>query len=585
MSGRDTVAARALDALRRDFGGSIVEPGAAEYEQASRSVLAAGRPLCVLRPATVADVRAVVGFAAGTGLALSVRGGGHGFAGFGTNDGGIVLDLGGLAEVEIVDEERHVVRIGGGATWGQVAAALGPHGLAISAGDTAGVGVGGLTSSGGIGWKVRKHGLALDNVVAVEVVTADARVVRAGGREHPELFWAVRGGGGNVGVVTAFEFLAHRTTDVHFGSISFPASAAATVLPGWSEAMRAAPEELTSVAEVANPLAGGPDAPVTIRVAVDSDDPALAARVLDPIRRLGPVVADTVAPVPYAATLEDGGAPPPGIRFVARSAFVDGESAPDLMRLLAEARASRRSPVVVVRSLGGAVSRVPDDATAYAHRRAELLLVTFSVGPEAAVEAARPAVEALWGRLAPHVHGAYANFQTSATDEDSRAIYPAPTYERLAAVKHRYDPANLFARNHNVRPAGTDRSVATQSIESRVDPRAVLALLTDPRRIPDWAPAFADAVTGDAGSGWLARKGDRSFALRVVRVPDAGTVDYLREVAPGREGGAYLRVVPRPGDGSVVVMTVPLVPGAAPAATAATLRGELTTLVGLAGCR
>ena len=186
----------ALETLRRDFGGDIIEPGGAEYESASRSVLTTGSPVYVLRPGTVGDVQAGVRFAAGTGLVLSVRGGGHGFPGFGTNDGGVVIDLSQLADVEIIDKERHLVRIGGGATWGQVAAALGPHGLAISSGDTKSVGVGGLTLTGGIGWKVRKHGLALDNLAAAAVVTASGQVVRASAAENPELFWAIRGGGG-----------------------------------------------------------------------------------------------------------------------------------------------------------------------------------------------------------------------------------------------------------------------------------------------------------------------------------------------------------------------------------------------------
>ena len=164
------------------------------------------------------------------------------------------------------------------------------------------------------------------------------------------------------------------------------------------------------------------------------------------------MIADDIALEPYADTLEDGGAPPPGIQFAARAAFVDRESVPDVIQILAEARASEQSPVISVRSVGGAVSRVADDATAYSHRQAELMLVTITVGPKPAVEAARPALETMWGKLAPHVSGAYANFLSSASEEDAAAIYPAQTYNRLAAVKGRYDPANLFARNHNVRP-------------------------------------------------------------------------------------------------------------------------------------
>jgi len=442
----------ALETLRRDFGGDIIEPGGAEYDSASRSVLASGSPVLVLRPGSVRDVRAGVRFAAGSGLLLSVRGGGHGFAGFGTNDGGVVIDLSELALVEVIDKDRHIVRIGGGATWGQVAAVLAPHGLAISSGDTKSVGVGGLTLTGGIGWKVRKYGLALDSVVAAEVVTADGEVVRASAAENPELFWAIRGGGGNFGIVTTFEFAAHPTTDVCYGKIAFPASEAPTVLQGWAEYLRTAPEELTSIASFANPFAGGPAAPVEIQVVFDGDDPDLAARAIDPIRRLGTAIDDDVALKPYAETLVEGLTPPPGIRLVTRSGFVDKESVPAVLRILTEVGAAERAPFIAVRSVGGAVSRVPDDATAYAHRRAELMVVTTTAGPAAVVEAARPGLEAIWGRLAPHVNGAYANFLASATAEDVAAVYPTETYRRLAVVKRRYDPGNLFALNHNIRP-------------------------------------------------------------------------------------------------------------------------------------
>jgi FAD/FMN-containing dehydrogenase len=284
------------------------------------------------------------------------------------------------------------------------------------------------------------------------VVTASGQVVHAGAEENPQLFWAIRGGGGNFGIVTAFEFAAHPTTDVFYGKIAFPASEAATVLQGWADYLRTAPDELTSVVEFANPFADGPEAPVEIYLAFDGDDPQLAAQAIDPIRQLGTVTGDDIALQPYADTLADGATPPPGIQFVPRSAFADQESVHEVLQILAEVRASERSPFITVRSVGGAVSRVPEDATAYAHRQAELMFVTAVAGPEPVIEAARPVLEAIWGRLAPHVSGAYANFLAAATDEDVAAIYPAQTYQRLAAVKRRYDPRNLFARNHNVRP-------------------------------------------------------------------------------------------------------------------------------------
>jgi FAD/FMN-containing dehydrogenase len=443
----------ALEALRRDFGGDIIDPAAVEYADASRTVLTAGTPAYVLRPSGVADVQAAVDFAREAGLRLSVRGGGHGFPGFGTNDDGVVIDLRRLDDIEILDEQRRVVRIGGGATWGQVVDALAPSGLAISSGDTRTVGVGGLTLAGGIGWKVRKYGLALDNLVAAELVTASGAAIRASADENAELFWAIRGGGGNFGVVTAFEFQAHATTDVFFGSVSFPAAEAATVLQGWADHLRTAPGELTSNVVFANPFLGGPQAPVQVYVAYDGDDAALAAKAIDPIRRLGTVLDDDVALMPYADVLEEGLVPPPGIRFLARNAFVDQDSVAKVLQVLSEVAATERSPTIALRSVGGAVSRVPGDATAYAHRGAQLMVVTTFIGPPPAIDAARAADEALWENLGPHVNGAYANFLTTATDDDVAEVYPTETYRRLAAVKHRYDPDNLFAGNHNVRPS------------------------------------------------------------------------------------------------------------------------------------
>ncbi|MGW6279832.1 FAD-binding oxidoreductase [Kribbella sp. NPDC055071] len=436
--------------LRRDFGGEIVEPSSEGYEAARRTVLVEGSPAYVLRPLDVHDVQVAVGFAVATGLSLAVRGGGHSFAGLGTNDGGVVIDLSRLADIQVVDKERHLVRIGGGATWGQVASALTPHGLAISSGDTKSVGVGGLTLSGGIGWKVRKYGLALDNLVAAEVVLADGSVVRASTDENPELFWALRGGGGNFGIVTAFEFAAHPTTDVFYGKIAFPAAEASAVLQGWAEYARTAPDELTSIANLANPFAGGPAAPVEIHVVFDGDDAALAAHAIDPIRRLGTVIDDDVALRPYADVLVDGAVPPPGIQLVTRSAFVDKDSVADAVRLLAEIATSERPPIIAIRSVGAAVARVPAEATAYAHRQAELMFATTIIGPPPAIAAGRPALEAIWTKLTPHTTGAYANFLATATEDDVAAIYPPPTHKRLATAKHHYDPTNLFATNHNI---------------------------------------------------------------------------------------------------------------------------------------
>ncbi|MBW8804621.1 MAG: FAD-binding oxidoreductase [Catenulisporales bacterium] len=442
----------ALETLTRTFQGDIIEPGTPGYETASATVFATGTPDVVLRPANVADVQAAVRFAAAAGLPPAVRGGGHSFAGFGTAARGVVIDLAGLARVELVDSAYRLVRIGGGATWGQVAAALAPHRLAISSGDTRGVGVGGLTLSGGIGWKVRKHGLALDALLGAEVVIASGEAVYASQDENRDLFWALRGGGGNVGIVTAFDFAAHPTTDIFHGRIAFPATELEPVLQGWAEYLRTAPTDLTSIITFANPFAGGPNAPVEVFVAVDDDDHDRANAVLDPVRGLGTVIADDVTLKPYPDVLVDAPAPPPGIGIFTRSAFAERASVPTVLGILAEVGATDTSPVIAVRSVGGAVSQVPDDATAYAHRQAELMFLTTSIGPAPVLEATRPAIDAVWARLAPHSSGAYANFQSGTTDADVAAVYPEETRKRLAAVKRQYDPENLFMGNHNVKP-------------------------------------------------------------------------------------------------------------------------------------
>lgn len=439
-------------ALGRDFRGDIIEPGDPAYAEASRAVLASGSPEVVLRPGDAADVQAAVAFAVGSGRPVAVRGGGHSFSGFGTADAGVVVDLQRVDEVQVLDPGRGLVRVGGGATWGQVADALAPHDLAISSGDTRSVGVGGLTLSGGIGWKVRRHGLALDSLVAAEVVTADGELRRATTREHADLFWALRGGGGNLGVVTAFEFAAQPTTEVFFGALAFPAEQAASVLRGLADYLRTGPEEVTANVVLANPFAGGAQAPVDVHVAFDGDDPDLAARALDPIRGLGTVLSDSVRLQPYREVLEEGVVPPPGIDFWTRSAFVEGEAVDEALEILARVAASERPPIVTLRTVGGAVARVDEHATAYAHRTAELMVATTLIGPGPVVDSARPAMRAVWDRLAPHVRGAYANFLTDAGEEEVSAIFPGETFGRLASVKRAYDPDNVFSRNHNVPP-------------------------------------------------------------------------------------------------------------------------------------
>lgn len=454
----------ALDALRRDFSGSIITSEAPEYDDARRTALAWGTPDLVVRPLDTSGVQSAVRFAVSSDLPLAVRGGGHSFAGLGTADAGVVVDLSGLAAVEVLGDEPGRVRVGGGATWGQVAAALAPHDLIISSGDTSSVGVGGLTLSGGIGWMVRRYGLAMDSLISAEVVTADGEILVADNEDHRDLFWAVRGGGGNFGIVTSFEFAAQPGTDVRFGRICFPADEVTSILPAWADQMRSAPLELTSIVNLANPFTGGRDAPVEIVVAVHGLDDTAADRTLDPLRRLGTVVADDVAQRRYADILVDGATLPPGFSIASDSAFVSQNGTAAAMDIVAEEARRATPPAIAVRSLGGAMSQIPRDATAFAHRSAELMIVMASAGPTAVVEAARPSIKAMRQRLVPHTDGAYPNFLDTATARDVAATYPEDTLRRLSEIKGAYDPGNVFARNHNVLPAPASSPALTRAL-------------------------------------------------------------------------------------------------------------------------
>ncbi|MFI6504911.1 FAD-binding oxidoreductase [Nonomuraea typhae] len=414
----------------------VIRPGDAAYAQISGSFAHTGAPAYVFRPRSAEEVAEAVRFAAREGLELSVRSGGHHGAGYGTNDGGVVADLSQLDAIEI-DGQR--VRLGAGATWGQVAETLAPHGLAISSGDTRSVGVGGLLTGGGIGWMVRKYGPAVDRLVAAEVVTASGEIVRASEQENADLFWAIRGGGGHAGVVTVFEMTAERESAVTFARFTYPAGQAAAVLKNWRDALRTADEGLTSTAQLFP--AFGEQAPpsVVILAAYAGDDPA----AVKPLAALGDLVAEDVKVVPYAEVLEDAFLPP-GFQPIVRNRF-----ASDLTDELIDVFAGAEIPLMYreIRAIGGALNRVPAHATAFAHRDAVAMVQTVLLGTPEQHGPRLPAFEALWAALKPHVSGAYGNFLTHPTDEDAAEVYPGATGERLAAIKKDRDPANLFGRN------------------------------------------------------------------------------------------------------------------------------------------
>ncbi|MCZ2261046.1 FAD-binding oxidoreductase [Isoptericola sp. QY 916] len=438
--------------------GDVVVPGDDDYEDARRTVFATGSPALVTRPRDEAEVAAAVTYAARAGLPLSVRSGGHGLTGRATNDGGIVVDLRRLDAVEVVDPHRRLVRVGAGATWGPVAAALAPHGLGISSGDTASVGVGGLTLGGGIGWMVRRHGLAVDAVVGARVVLADGRTVVASPDSHAGLFWALRGGGGHVGVVTSLDLVAARVGDVRYGAISFAPDGAAGLVAGWRDALRTADEELSSTLVLA-PAKGDRPASASVLVCASHDDAAAAERSIEPLRRLGTVLADDVATVPYADVLAAGGHHPPGVRLVGRNVLVPRLD-DDAVAAVVSASTGAPPLALALRALGGAVSRVLPDETAFAHRDAEALVVGGALVPQDASDADVEAALAGWHDVAAHGAGAYVNFQGTATAADLGAAYPPATLARLRAVERSYDPSALFGRRLDGAPDVAPRVAA-----------------------------------------------------------------------------------------------------------------------------
>lgn len=441
-----------MTVLHTELTVDAVRPGDTGYDEAARVLFASGNPAVVVRPRDPDEVAAALDHAARHNLAVSVRSGGHSLLGHGTNSGGMVIDLAHLNGVRVLDAERRLVRIGGGATWGQVSAALDPYGWAITAGDTREVGVGGLTLGGGIGWMVRRYGLAIDNLVGARIVTADGRLHTASAQQNPELFWALRGGGGNFGVVVDFDFVAAPVAMVHFGSVTYDLDDPVDLLRRWRDAMRAAPEELTSTVALMPRMPGaGPTARVLLCYAGDPDvDPDDVDDLISPLFQLGTVSSATVTERRYSEILESADQMPPGLRVLARNTLV-----PRLDDAALEAVGAfyAAASAVAIRSLGGAFGRVPGAATAFAHRDAEAMIVGMQMLPGTATDAEAERALLPWQPVAERGTGTYVNFQGCATPADLHTAYPPATYARLAAVKRTYDPDNRFARNHNIAPA------------------------------------------------------------------------------------------------------------------------------------
>jgi FAD/FMN-containing dehydrogenase len=442
--------------LAAGLGGRVLAPDDAGYDEARGVFLQSvdRRPAAIVRPLDAADTARAVAFARDARVELAVRGGGHSQAGHGTSDGGIVLDLSGLDRLE-VDPGSRVVRAGGGLTTGAVTVAAATHGLAVGFGDTSSVGIGGLTLGGGLGYLVRKHGLTVDHLLGAEVVTAEGQVLEVDADRHPELFWALRGGGGNFGVVTRFDYRLHRVDMVTGGMLALPATP--QTIAGLVAEADAAPEELSLVANVllAPPLPFVPaeqvGKPLLLALLVHAGPLEDGERAVAPFRALATPFADFVRPLPYPEMFPDEqrDAPP---RAVVRTFFsdrLDEEVARELLDRLEGSTA--QLPAAQIRVLGGAAARVPDDATAFAHRQRRLMLNVAAVYADPGEDA----VHARWADDAVEAlrqgdDAAYVNFLGEEGPDRVRAAYPGATWDRLRAVKREYDPENVFRLNQNV---------------------------------------------------------------------------------------------------------------------------------------
>ena len=445
--------------VRAAVTGRVIEPRDADYDDA-RQVFNAGidrRPAVIVQPADAAEVAAVVALAREHGVELAVRGGGHGMAGHGTTDTGIVLDLSAMRDL-LIDVESRTAWAQAGVTAGQYTLAAAEHGLATGFGDTPSVGISGLTLGGGIGWLVRKHGMTIDDLLAVELVTADGRLLHADAQTHTELFWALRGGGGNFGVVTRLQYRLHEVDTVLGGMLILPASP--TALRSFVTIADEAPDEMSTIVHVgaAPPLPMIPaehhGKRVMMILVVHAGDVEEGERLVARIRALAPALVDDVKPMPYTGMYEDDG--PPRAPMTVRSTFLD-ELDEHATATIFEQLDAAPTPIAVaqIRVLGGAMGRIAPDATAFAHRARRMLVTIAAASPGPGDPAERETwADGFLAALRPAASGAFISFMVDEGQDRVREAFPPRTYERLLSVKRQYDPTNLFRLNQNVTPDG-----------------------------------------------------------------------------------------------------------------------------------
>lgn len=455
-----SVAGMSLDQLAATITGSLVLPGSADFDTARLYHGRPGEPAAVAHVGGVDDVVAAIRAAREERLPVAIRCGGH--SNWESLPGALVIDLRALNGV-VVDGSApptaagtRLVHVGGGATWGEVAEELARHGLAISSGDTRSVGVGGLTLGAGIGWVVRCWGLALDQLVGAQLVTAGGEVLEVSGTSHPDLFWGLRGGGGNLGVVTRFDFSAHPLPGVVHASITLDGVDLAASIRAFRDVMRAAARELNGSLMRTPPM--GPDVPsrTVIELAWAGPDETAARAAFAPLLALPQVVASEVAAVAYPDLLQEPPMPPPGMQM---PVIVDEngwfESLDDkVIDALLEAAGEAGAPMLLVRWLGGAFGEVDPDATAIPFRRAEAFVMTAAFVPPDGTAEDVARVKAALAPFVEHSLGAYGNFTNSVEPGLPERMYTRQVLARLRALKREWDPENLFSRNHNVVPVG-----------------------------------------------------------------------------------------------------------------------------------
>jgi len=447
-----------LEGLASHFEGELVRPGDDGYEAHRRvwNGMIDRHPALIARCRSTDDVIAAINFARQQGLLLAVRGGGHSFAGFSTCDDGLVLDLSPMQAVE-VEPDRRVARADGGVTWSGFDAATHADGLASTGGLVSTTGIAGLTLGGGIGWLQRRYGLACDNLLSVELVTAAGEVVRASEAENAELFWGLRGGGGNFGVVTSFEFRLHPVSLVVGGLLLFGASRAGEVLRFYRDYIRDCPDELTTwLSAITAPAADFVPEDLQGKAALavlacHCGDPADAELAIRPLRELGPEV-DLIESTPYPAlqSMFDEDLPP-GLRCYLKAGYAAELTDPLIDTIVHHTAAiPSASSTFDFHHMGGAVARVAADATAFGDRRSAFCFNIVGVWEEPAADSTNRAwVHGFASALEPFgTGGVYVNF--TAEPGPVRAAYGDKKYARLRALKNQYDPTNLFRLNQNI---------------------------------------------------------------------------------------------------------------------------------------